>query len=58
MTGWKRIAAVFIDFHNLVVHEGISPDVAHKAFLAIDEYARYVSPGTWKAHEFYGDLVE
>jgi hypothetical protein len=28
----------------LVARDGIAPEVAHKAFLAIDEYAERISP--------------
>jgi hypothetical protein len=34
---------VFIHFHTLVVRDGIDPQVAHKAFLAIDEYRQRMS---------------
>lgn len=40
----EAIAQLFIDFHTLVVRDGIDPQVAHRAFLAIDEYAETISP--------------
>jgi hypothetical protein len=44
MKGWQSIARVLIDFHTLVIRDGILPEVAHEAFLAIDEYAKHCSP--------------
>ena len=44
LTGAKSIMRVFIEFHTLVVRDGIDPQVAHAAFLAIDEYAEMISP--------------
>jgi hypothetical protein len=44
-TGPALIARLFIDFHTLVVLDGIDPLVAHNAFLAIDEYRAVISPG-------------
>ena len=44
MPEWQRIAMLFIDFHTLTVRDGIDPQVAHKAFLAIDEYRARISP--------------
>lgn len=35
---------VFVDFHTLVVREGIAPEVAHGEFLKIDEYRELISP--------------
>lgn len=40
----QSLAQVFIDFHTIVVRDGIDPQVAHQAFLAIDEYRRAISP--------------
>ena len=34
----------FVDFHTVVVRDGIDPQVAHQAFLAIDEYRERISP--------------
>jgi hypothetical protein len=41
-----RIARLFIDFQTLVVRDGIDPQVAHHAFLAIDEYRYRIAPDT------------
>jgi hypothetical protein len=41
-----RIGRLFIDFQTLVVRDGIDPQVAHRAFLAIDEYRYRISPDT------------
>ena len=35
---------VFLNFHTLVVRDGIDPLVAHQAFLAIDEYRESIAP--------------
>jgi hypothetical protein len=44
LTGHASVARLFIDFHTLVVGDGIDPKVAHEAFLAIDEYRAFISP--------------
>lgn len=36
-------ARLFIDFHTLVVRDGIDPKAAHEAFLVIDEYRTSIS---------------
>ncbi|MCJ2073526.1 hypothetical protein MKK75_32865 [Methylobacterium sp. J-030] len=41
-----RIARLFIDFQTLVVRDGIDPQTAHRAFLAIDEYRFRIAPDT------------
>ena len=44
---WKRdaqIGIMFINFHTLVVRDGIDPQAAHREFLKIDEYRRRISP--------------
>lgn len=41
-----RIARLFIDFQTLVVRDGIDVQVAHRAFLAIDEYRFRIAPDT------------
>ena len=41
-----RIARLFIDFQTLVVRDGIDPQAAHRAFLAIDEYRYRIAPDT------------
>jgi hypothetical protein len=35
---------VFINFHTLIVRDGIPIEKAHRAFLAIDEYREHISP--------------
>ncbi|WP_336487557.1 hypothetical protein [Methylobacterium nigriterrae] len=42
----QRIARLFIDFNTLVVRDGIDPQAAHRAFLAIDEYRFRIAPDT------------
>ncbi|AZO56820.1 MULTISPECIES: hypothetical protein [unclassified Mesorhizobium] len=39
MRGAQSLAGVFRDFHYLVVDERLDPELVHRAFLAIDEYA-------------------
>jgi hypothetical protein len=46
MPEWQRIAMLFIDFHTIVVRDGIDTQAAHEAFLAIDEYRWKISPDT------------
>jgi hypothetical protein len=46
MSDEARIARLFIDFQTLVVRDGIDPQVAHRAFLAIDEYRFRIAPDT------------
>ena len=40
----ERKAQLFIDFHTMVVRDGVPPPDAHEAFLAIDEYRASISP--------------
>lgn len=51
MNEWQLIAMTFIDFHTLVVRDGISTQDAHEAFLAIDEYRQRMSPDIAGAEE-------
>ena len=44
LTPEQRVTMMFITFHSLVVRDGIDPQVAHKAFCAIDEYADSIAP--------------
>lgn len=44
MPAWQAIAMLFIDFHTMVVRDGIHPQVAHEAFLKIDEYRERIAP--------------
>ena len=46
LTGEARIARLFIDFNTIVVRDEIDPQVAHRAFLAIEEYRCRVAPDT------------
>ena len=46
LTEEARIARLFIDFQTLVVRDGIDPQDAHRAFLAIDEYRYRIAPDT------------
>jgi hypothetical protein len=41
---WQRNWRLFVDFHTLTVRDGIAPQKAHEAFLAIDEYRQLISP--------------
>lgn len=43
MPEWQQIAMVFIDWQTLVYGYKIDPDVAHEAFLAIDEYRQRIA---------------
>ena len=38
----ERIIQMFVAFHAMVVRDGIDPQVAHTAFLEIDEYRAIV----------------
>ncbi|WP_369723677.1 hypothetical protein AB8Z38_06795 [Bradyrhizobium sp. LLZ17] len=38
-----NLAKIFVDFHTLIVRDGIDPQAAHRAFLAIDEYRKTIS---------------
>lgn len=41
---YGALAMLFINFNTLVVRDGIDPQVAHEAFLAIDEYRKHIAP--------------
>jgi hypothetical protein len=49
-TEWRKmnpaelLAMVFIEFNTMVVRDGIDPQEAHRAFLAIDEYKTHIAP--------------
>lgn len=43
MNGDRSILMVFVDFQTLVVRDGIDPQIAHSAFLQIDEYAETIA---------------
>lgn len=40
----KQLLAVFVLFNTIVVRDRVRPEVAHKAFLKIDEYRKAISP--------------
>lgn len=40
---WKQVALMLSDFHQIVVGDGIDPQVAHTAFLEIDEYRAVIA---------------
>jgi hypothetical protein len=40
----ERLAILFRAFHAMVVRDGILPEDAHEALLAIDEYRREIAP--------------
>ena len=42
--GERKVLMMFIDFHTLIVRDGINPEAAHKQFLKIDEYRYRISP--------------
>lgn len=44
MPAAMQVAMLFIDFHTLIVRDGINPQAAHREFLKIDEYRRRISP--------------
>ena len=39
----RKVLMLFLDFHTLVVRDGINPQAAHREFLKIDEYRRRIS---------------
>lgn len=40
----KLVVLLFADWHAIVVRDRVPIEVAHKAFLAIDEYRRHIAP--------------
>lgn len=40
----ERLLFMFLDFHTMVVRDGIDPLKAHEAFLKVDEYRVRISP--------------
>jgi hypothetical protein len=44
MRGSEAVAQVFIDFHTIVVRDGLDPVTVHRAFLNIEEYRDRISP--------------
>ena len=56
MSDEGRLLALFVLFHALVVRDGINPQVAHEAFLEIDEYRQRIAPDIagaedWSTHD-------
>lgn len=39
-----KVMMAFIDFHTMVIRDGIDPQDAHQQFLKIDEYRNHISP--------------
>lgn len=39
-----KVMMLLIDFHKLVVRDGVDPQNAHREFLKIDEYRRRIAP--------------
>lgn len=54
-TGDRTKLLLFIQFHSMVVRDGIDPLVAHQAFLKIDEYAETIAPNLPGARGAAGD---
>ena len=48
-----KVMMMFIDFHTLVVRDGIDPQAARREFLKIEEYRRRISPDTDGAENSY-----
>lgn len=42
--GVESVAQVFVDFHTIVVRDGLDPVAVHREFPKIEEYADNVSP--------------
>lgn len=51
MDHWQQVSMMFADFHAAVVRDGVDPQDVHKAFLAIDEYRKVISPDIKGAEE-------
>ena len=49
----RKVMMMFIDFHTLIVRDGIDPQAAHREFLKIDEYVRRISPDIEGAHDTF-----
>jgi hypothetical protein len=46
------LLSLFVLFNTLVIRDGIDPNRAHEAFLAIDEYRQTISPEIPGAEEW------
>jgi hypothetical protein len=51
----EKVALMFIDFHTLVVRDGIDPQAAHREFLKIDEYRQRIAQDTPGAANYPGE---
>jgi hypothetical protein len=43
-TYWEQVALMMVDFHTMVVRDGLDPQVVHREFLKIDEYRQFIAP--------------
>lgn len=43
LSGDSLLCAILLDFHHMVVRDGVCPKAAHRAFLKIDEYREAMS---------------
>ena len=56
----KLLAMLFIEFNAMIVRDGIDPQEAHHAFLAIDEYREAIAPdieGASHPEDIFGGLL-
>ena len=56
MSSDARRATLMVHFNTCVVRDCIPPQVAHRAFLTIDEYRRAISPDQLGAEDEEGPL--
>lgn len=64
---WRResdpmrlLAMIFIEFHAMVVRDGIAVAEAHRVFLAIDEYREAIAPdieGSSDPADWFGGII-
>ncbi len=40
----QRQKILFVEFHAMVVRDGVDPQVAHRAFMEIQEYRELIAP--------------
>ena len=45
---YTNIRQIFIDFHMIVLRDGVDVQAAHRAFLKIDEFRRSIAPETMR----------
>jgi hypothetical protein len=55
MPPMMRLAQLFLHFNTAIVRDRIDPQVAHRAFLAIDEYRRHISADMLGAEDSDGE---